>query len=56
MVAWAPVMTTRTLYPWVGDIVGQASVGGLLLVLLTVTVRYIRSVWQRQRRLVTDAT
>jgi len=56
MVAWAPVMTTRTLYPWVGDIVGQASVGGLLLVLFTVVIRYIRSVWQRQRRLVTDAT
>ncbi len=49
MMALAPVMPTGTLYPIVGDIVGQLSVVGLVLAIVAVVAqRFLRARRERQ--------
>jgi apolipoprotein N-acyltransferase len=49
MTALAPVMPTGTLYPIVGDIVGQLSVVGLMLAIVAVVAqRFLRARRERQ--------
>jgi apolipoprotein N-acyltransferase len=42
MTASAPILATRTLYPLVGDVVGQASVAGFVLTILAVIARRLQ--------------
>ncbi len=55
MVAAAPVMPTKTLYPSLGDIVGQLSLTGVVLTIVAVIARRFRRPRRAQAPGVADA-
>jgi|GEM_PF-4573490 len=55
MSATAPVMPTGTLYVILGDIVGQVSVAGILLMIVAVIAAHFRRPRGARPRVVADA-